>query len=307
MRTSARRRLASLLTLLLACGGADEAQPDAASAEATEATEPTEAAEDELRVMSFNIRYGTANDGANSWPQRRDLLIGVVRAAAPAVLGVQEALRAQLDELRAALGPYAEAGVGRDDGVEAGEYSAILYDTTRVELVDQGTFWFSDTPATPGSTSWGNTIPRICTWLRLRDRADGATFHVYNVHWDHISQPSRERSAALLLERIAARTPSDDAVIVTGDFNAGEANPAFVALTSSGAVPLRDTYRVLHGDSTGVGTFHAFEGGREGDKIDAILVGAGWEVTEAAIVRTAAGARFPSDHYPVTAVLVRRR
>jgi endonuclease/exonuclease/phosphatase family metal-dependent hydrolase len=259
----------------------------------------------DLRVMSFNIRYGTADDGDDRWPLRSDLLVRVVRDFDPAILGVQEALRFQLDEMRADLGRYAEAGVGRDDGVTRGEYSAILFDTARVELVEQGTFWFSDSPTAPGSVSWGNTIPRICTWARFRDRVAGGTFYVYNVHWDHLSQPSRERSAALLLERIAARTPADP-VIVLGDFNAGEANPAFASLTTSAAVPLRDTFRVLHADSTFVGTFHGFDGGSDGEKIDAVLASAGWDVRSAAIVRTAAEGRYPSDHYPVTAVLRRR-
>jgi endonuclease/exonuclease/phosphatase family metal-dependent hydrolase len=289
------RPQALVAILLLGCSGAEEAGRSAPSTR-----EP-------LRVMSFNIRYGTANDGENRWPARRDLLFDVVRESGPHVLGVQEALGFQLDEMRATLDRYAQAGVGRDDGVAAGEYSAILYDTTRVELLEQGTFWFSDTPAAPGSTSWGNTIPRICTWVRLRDRTDGSIFRVYNVHWDHISQPSRERSAALLLERIAAGQQPAEPVIVMGDFNAGESNPAFLALTSSAAVDLRDSYRALHADSTGVGTFHAFEGGREGDKIDAILVGPGWDVQRAEIVRESADGRYPSDHYPVTAVLARGR
>jgi len=257
---------------------------------------------EDLRVMSFNIRYGTADDGANRWPLRRDLLVNVVRNFDPHILGVQEALAFQIDEVRAVLTKYAHAGVGRDDGVAEGEFSAILYDTTRVARLDQGTFWFSDTPSTPGSTSWGNTIPRICTWARFRDRADGSTFRVYNLHWDHISQPSRERSAALLLERIAA-DGLDEPVLVTGDFNAGEGNTAFVSLTTSARVPLRDTFRVLHPDSTEVGTFHGFDGRTSGEKIDAILASVQWEVTSADIVRTRSNGRYPSDHYPVFAVI----
>ncbi|MGH7507366.1 MAG: endonuclease/exonuclease/phosphatase family protein [Longimicrobiales bacterium] len=256
----------------------------------------------ELPVMTFNIRYGTADDGEDRWSLRRGLLLDVIREHGPVVLGVQEALRFQLDEMREALGRYDEVGVGRDDGVTAGEYSAILFDTTRVALLDEGTFWFSDTPAVPGSMSWGNTIPRICTWARLRGRDDGGTFTVYNVHWDHLSQPSRERSAALLLERIAARANTDP-VLVMGDFNAGETNPAFVALVHSERVPLRDTFRALHADATEVGTYHAFRGGLAGDRIDAILAGPAWEIVRAAIVRTERDGRYPSDHYPVIAVL----
>ena len=119
--------------------------------------------------MSFNIRYGTAPDGENRWERRRESVVHVIREFDPAVVGLQEALRFQLNELRAALPGCEEIGVGRRDGREAGEYAAILYDRRRLEVVEQGTFWFSETPAVPGSTSWGNRITRICTWARFRE------------------------------------------------------------------------------------------------------------------------------------------
>lgn len=257
----------------------------------------------DLRVMSFNIRYGTAEDDENAWPKRRELLFQVIRDIGPVILGVQEALDFQVDALTEALPGFEAIGVGRDDGVRAGEFSAILVDTTRFDVLDRGTFWFSDTPGTPGSASWGNRIPRICTWARVRDHPSGERFYVYNVHWDHESQPSRERSATLLLTRIAGRAHPDEPVLVTGDFNAGETNPAFRALVETERTGLRDTFRDLQTDATEVGTFNGFEGVRDGDKIDAILASGGWCTRSAAIVRTAKGDRYPSDHFPVTAVL----
>ncbi len=263
----------------------------------------------DLRLMSFNIRYGTADDGPDAWPERREMVFEVLRRFEADVVGLQEALRPQLDELGAALPGYAEIGVGRDDGKAAGEYSAILYRRGRFEVLDQGTFWFSDTPATPGSMTWGNRITRICTWARLRDRAGGASFYVYNLHLDHESQPSRERSALLLAERIRARA-APDPVIVMGDFNSGESNPAYRHLTGARALPdatvpappLADSYRLRQPDDTVVGTFHAFRGGVTGEKIDHILVSPEWRVLDASIVRTSRDGRFPSDHFPVTAV-----
>jgi len=257
----------------------------------------------DTRVMTFNIRYGTANDGDNAWPRRRDLVFRVIREFRPHVLGLQEALRSQLDDLGAALPAYREVGVGRDDGKHQGEYAAILYDSARFQLERDGTFWLSDRPEAPGSMTWGNRIPRICTWAVLRERGSGRTLHVYNVHWDHESQASRERSARLLLDRIAAREPAGTPVIVTGDFNAGEANAAFRALVGDPATPLRDTFRDLHPDAGTVGTFNAFRGESDGEKIDAILVSHGWRVVHAAIVRDNDGGRYPSDHFPVTATL----
>lgn len=249
--------------------------------------------------MTFNIRYGTADDGENSWPLRRDVLLDVLRDAAPDVVGLQEALRGQLDEIRAALPAYGEAGVGRDDGRTAGEYSAILFRTDRFALAESGSFWFSDTPEVPGSRGWGNNVTRLCTWVHLVDRATRRRFYLFNVHLDHESQPSRERSVALLLERILRRVPQDP-VLVTGDFNAGEDNPAVRAMTRDG---FADTFRALHAGDADVNTYHAFRGTTDGAKIDFVFASPGWVVLESAIVRTARDGRYPSDHFPVNARL----
>ena len=196
-------------------------------------------AAEHLTVMSFNIRYGTARDGDNAWEYRRDAVIELIDTSRVDVLGVQEALHFQLEEIANAIPRYRRIGVGRDDGAEAGEYSAILIDSSRLEVLEEGTFWFSDTPDVAGSTSWGNDIPRICTWARLQDIDSGRSFSVYNVHWDHRSQPSRERAAELLIERIGRNGAPADPVIVTGDFNAGEGNLAFrYLLESDGALAI---------------------------------------------------------------------
>jgi endonuclease/exonuclease/phosphatase family metal-dependent hydrolase len=255
--------------------------------------------------MTFNIRYGTAPDGENSWPQRRALTFRVIRDFGPGVLGVQEALRFQLGEIERAAPHYDEIGVGRDDGVEKGEYSAILYDRRRFDVLEHGTFWLSDTPNTAGSMTWGNQYPRIVTWARFRDWATRATFYVFNTHWDHESQPARERSASLLLERIRARRAPDDPVLLMGDFNAGEDNAAFRALLApSDAFRLYDTFRALHPDARATGTYHAFTGDRTGSKIDAILASSEWQTLSAAIILDSENGLYPSDHFPVTVTLV---
>jgi endonuclease/exonuclease/phosphatase family metal-dependent hydrolase len=148
----------------------------------------------DLSVLSFNIRYGTADDGENSWQHRREFVFDVIRDQEADIVGLQEALRFQLDEIADAVTGYSELGVGRDDGVEAGEYAAILYREEKFEALDHGTFWFADTPELPGAVGWGAHIPRICTWARLRDRETARSFYVFNVHLDHQSQESRERS-----------------------------------------------------------------------------------------------------------------
>jgi len=272
----------------------------------------TPAPESALRVMSFNIRYGTADDGDDSWPLRAVFVAEVIDSVAPDLLGLQEALRFQLDELETALPGYGELGVGRDDGREAGEYAAILFRRDRLTVRDSGTFWLSDTPSAPGSMSWGNRVTRICTWATFEDARTGRRFTVYNVHLDHESQESRERSATLLAARLAAR-PASEAVIVLGDFNAGADNPAREFLTGTvTAVPadsgppspqLVDTFAALHPGAAADGTFNAFRGDSTGPRIDAILVSADWTVLRAGIVKSRRGERYPSDHFPVIALL----
>lgn len=303
--------LAAVLALIVI--GAPAAHPHVLSPSATPLASPAlpaPQAAGSLKVMSFNIRYGTARDGDNAWELRRSVLLETIEAFGADVLGVQEALHFQLEELVAAMPRYRRIGVGRTDGVEAGEYAAILIDRSRLEVLEQGTFWFSDTPEVPGSTSWGNDIPRICTWARLRDRASGRPFYVYNVHWDHRSQPSRERSGELLIRSIARRAYGEDPVIVTGDFNAGETNAAFQRLLEApeapGATVLLDTFRSLHPAARDVGTFNGFEGTTTGDKIDAVLASGDWEVLAAEIIRDRRRGRYPSDHFPVTATVALR-
>lgn len=256
-----------------------------------------------ISVMTFNIRYATDRDAENRWTARRQMLVDLLRKQNPDLIGVQEALDVQLSDILRAVPGYAVAGVGRDDGREAGEYSAILFRSSRFRVAQAGTFWFSATPDIVASRTWGNRIPRICSWTRLIDRS-GQPLWMYNVHLDHESQPSREESVRLLLQRIRSRPDANEPVIVTGDFNVGEANPALEPLLgrSAGPPPFVDTFRVLHPEEKEVGTYTAFEFGRsKGDKIDYVLVEPETEVLRAEILRFSRNKRYPSDHFPVTA------
>lgn len=253
-----------------------------------------------IRAMTFNIRFGTAPDGENAWPKRRELLMSTIRDADPDVLGVQEALRSQLDELTKKFPQYALVGIGREAN-GGGEYSAIFFRRARFELAAADTFWLSATPESPGSRSWGNTLPRICTWVRLLDRTTGRRIWIFNTHWDHESQPARLESGRLIAQRIKA-IPPDEPVLVLGDFNAGEQNPAIAALTDDGRL-LRDSFRELHPRDEHAGTFHGFGGVPGKEKIDGIWMRGPWRVVDAAIVHAHEGARFPSDHFPVTATV----
>jgi len=279
-----------LVVLLVACG-VSGAAGDSRSGELS------------VSVLSFNIRYGTAADGVNAWPQREGMVYDVIRRQESDFVGLQEALRFQIDAIQEAVPGYREIGVGRDDGKEAGEYAAILYLSDRWSAADSGTLWLSDTPNVPGSMTWGNEITRIVTWARFVEKESGRAVWVFNTHFDHISQPSRVKSAELLASRIAKRAPRDP-VIVTGDFNAGENNPAILYLKNTGnrtPVELVDTFREMHPDADAVGTGGGFEGRRDGPKIDYIFVEPGTRVREAGILRDNRDGRYPSDHFPVYA------
>ena len=249
-----------------------------------------------LTVMSFNIRYGTADDGPDRWERRRVQVIRLLKTHAPEVIGLQEALHFQIDEILSGMPDYRMVGVGRSDGGQGGEYSAILYRASRLSVRRASTFWFSDTPEVVKSNTWGAALERICTWALFDDR-QGTPFYAFNLHLDHVSQPAREKSVALLLERVAARAPVLP-VVVTGDFNVGESNPAARAMAQS----FRDTFRVIHPDAQEAGTFNGFKpGSTRGEKIDYVFVEPDTEVLSADIIRTSVNGRYPSDHFPVIA------
>ena len=255
-----------------------------------------------MKLMTFNIRYGTARDGDNSWDKRRQLVFDLIKRHDPDILGLQEAMRFQIDQIREAVSGYEETGVGRRDGKKGGEYAVILYKTSKFERSRDGTFWFSDSPNKPGSVGWGADIPRICTWARLVDRDTHQPIHVYNVHFDHRSTESREKSAAMLIEHVE-KVPPAERLVVMGDFNAGEKSLPIETIRNRGA--LRDSFRQRHPSATDVGTFNGFTGRSGGEKIDYIFVRARERILSARILHDHAGDRYPSDHFPVLAAIPR--
>ncbi len=260
----------------------------------------------ELRVMSLNVRVAVASDGANAWTARREFLCDLLREAQPDLLGLQEAVQEQLDAIVAALPGRASVGVARD-GDGRGEYSAIVYDSTRFSLLESGTFWLSDTPEVP-SSSWGNRYLRVCTWGRFRDKVTGASFHVFNTHLDHEAEEARVRGVALIANRIRQRVDSGPFILM-GDFNADESSASVAFLLdrvpgrAGAGLDLVDSYRAVHPSAPEPGTFHGFTGADDGKKIDHIFVPRRTTVLDAGIVRAIRDGRYPSDHFPVTAVI----
>lgn len=258
-----------------------------------------------IRVMSYNIRYATAADGEDRWELRKDRVAGLIRYHQPQLLGVQEALLHQLKDLEKALPQYSWYGVGRDDGKEGGEYSAIYYQPALFELLNKGTFWLSPTPEVP-SKGWDAAIIRICSWVKLREKATGREFYYFNTHFDHVGVQAREKSAELLVRKIreiAGATP----VIVTGDFNTTSDTPAFANLVQGEL--LQDTRKVTQTPPYGPeGSFSTFDVANElGRLIDFIFVSKAFEVLQQAVLTDSQRGKYPSDHLPVLAVLEWRR
>lgn len=304
-----RRRLVHFLSAALICAAASCQTDGTVRDRAIAPAAP-------LRAMTFNIRYGTAGDGDNRWERRREMVIGVLREHRPQVAGLQEALRFQLDEIRAALPHFMEIGVGRDDGRTAGEYAAILYDEGRFTCDESGTFWLSETPETPGSRSWGAACTRICTWARLIGRGTDRGLSVFNVHLDHESAEARARGIEVVLRRMNTLARSEP-VLLMGDFNAAPDSETVRRVLSGGNQGMQDlrpggfvhrfafvdVFAAMHPGATGDGTYNGFAGRREGPRIDYLFATPELVPREARIVHDHEGGRYPSDHFPVMAVL----
>ncbi|MEX1089703.1 MAG: endonuclease/exonuclease/phosphatase family protein [Phycisphaeraceae bacterium] len=254
-----------------------------------------------LRVMSFNLRTGTADDGPNSWPQRCDTVIRVVERLAPDVLGVQECLDFQGEFLRTRLPGYGFVGVGRNDGVRAGEFAAVLYKRDRLKMLDVRHTWLSLTPEVPGSKGWDAHMSRNATLATLEDRLTAMRFIAINTHLDHRGVLSRTESARVLAAQLHPATPT----VLMGDLNCLPDSEPYRLLVGDGREggPLRDTHRVAGHDETDAGTFHSFTLQAQGRRIDYIFVSPHWSVAATAIDRSTPDDRPPSDHFPITATI----
>lgn len=272
---------------------------------------PSATTAEPVRVMSFNIRFDNPDDGENAWPHRRDWVGELIREHQVDVLGLQEALKSQIDDLQQRLPKYAWYGVGRDDGQEAGEFAPIFYRTDRFELVDKGHFWLCEKPDEPGRKDWEAACTRITTWVALREKAaankPGREQYFFNTHFDHESVEAREKSAELIRTRIAAI--EDGPVVLTGDFNCRSSSHPITLLTAKtdgeDQATLRDAYELgkdLHQGPRG--TWNGFRAVSPEHRIDFVFVSPQWQVTGHQILDQRRDGRFPSDHLPVLAELM---
>ncbi len=277
--------------------------PDAApdEPEVSPATQP-------FKVMSFNLRYGLADDGADAWKHRQAIVKAFLQAEAPDLLGVQEGLIFQLKAVGQALPDHDWVGTDRS-GTGFDEYSAIFYDRLRFELVASGTFWLSDTPDMVASRfSEAQLFPRVVTWAHLRERASGQALFSFNTHFDTTEADAvPERSAALIVQKLA-ELAGELPVVLTGDFNESVGEPAYRILVGTldraGVTgTLRDPWPELGLPEEG--SFHGFSGTADVDRrIDWILHSDGLTAMEAVVSHYQEGGHYPSDHFPVWASMV---
>lgn len=292
-----------------------------------------------VRVVTLNLRYGSADDGENSWPQRRDLLVGTVRALDPDILSTQEGLPFQLEELDAALPSMKRVGLGRYHGVSvdrqheafSGEHCAVYFRLPRFQLIDHRTSWLSETPDEPGGTGWGAHLARVVTRVLVHDVETDTRCAILNTHF-HWGEQITAGSVQCLKREIAGlpwgASPSEGmSVIVTGDFNLDPSSPEHAALlshelpdgrylvdaweqaraggtaqTSCGGWEPAEAARPPREGGSAEGTSHGFSG-MPSRRIDWILVSDDLHCTRARIDHANADGRYVSDHFPVAAEL----
>ncbi|MDQ0109009.1 endonuclease/exonuclease/phosphatase family metal-dependent hydrolase/lysophospholipase L1-like esterase [Chitinophaga terrae (ex Kim and Jung 2007)] len=256
-----------------------------------------------MKVATFNLRLNIAYDSANAWPHRKEMVKDLIRYHGFDIFGVQEALIDQMHDLDA-MGTYAHVGVGRNDGKEGGEFSAIFYNKEKYELVKSGNFWLSPTPEIP-SKGWDAAYIRICTWAHLTEKTTGKEFYFFNTHFDNEGVQARENAARMILEKIQQLTGNRVPVVITGDFNSSPETSAYGAIIKQ----FRDAKLVSKTPPYGPdSTFQDFKYHnwtkvvREG-RIDFVFVNDNIEVLNYAVLTDSRDLRFPSDHFPVVCTI----
>lgn len=251
-----------------------------------------------VKVMSYNIRLDTKADGINQWGNRIDKVSQLIKLHNPDLLGVQEALHNQMMDLKNNLPQYNYVGVGRDDGKEKGEYSAIFYKKDKFEVLEQKTFWLSETPDVPGSKSWDAAITRVVSYAILKDKSTGESFAYFNTHFDHIGKEARKNSARLIKSHIASLRSNKIPLIVSGDFNSEPTDEPYKTMIDGTVVKLFDSRPA--NDLTG--TYCGFEVNAITCKtIDYIFHSSHWKAEDYQVIQDHDGKYYPSDHLPVMA------
>lgn len=243
-------------------------------------------------------------DCCNHWYYRRDRVIALIEEYSPDLLGVQEATPPQMSDLRKDLSQYKAYGVGRDDGQNRGEYSAIFYRRERYKQLDQGTFWLSENYHQPGSTGWDASCPRICSWIKLEDRSIVKELYIFNTHIDHEGRRAQHESAKLILSQMKEIAGLSAPILLTGDFNSKPDEDPYQTVVSN--TPFQDAKILNEAEFSGpVGTWSTYKV-KHGANIQLDFIFVTREllrVLNYQHVTYHTGASYPSDHLPVLAKL----
>lgn len=211
-----------------------------------------------LRWGTFNIRLDNVGDekAGYGWSVRRDRVADYIKKNHIDVVGMQEVLHSQLEDLLERLPEYDYVGVGRTDGATKGEYSPVFFLKEKFEVLEKGNFWLSETPEVPGSVGWDAALERIASYAKLRDKATGKVFMAVNTHFDHVGVVARRESAKLIMRKIQEIVGTRPAV-VTGDFNVTEDDEAYITMTSN-AFRMNDAYHMTPNHTGTCYTWHQF-------------------------------------------------
>ena len=281
----------------------------------------------QMLVGSYNIRYKNSGDSIQGdlWAKRCQVICDQVNFMSPDIFGAQEVLHNQLTDMLSRLDGYSYIGVGRDDGKTAGEYAAIFYKNDRLQLLDQGNFWLSETPDVPG-LGWDAACVRVCTWGKFAPIDRGASseiFYFFNLHMDHVGVTARREAAKLVVKIIREIAAPEALVFLTGDFNVDQNDEIYRIFTDSGI--LKDSYECARLRFAENGTFnsfkselftqsridHVFVSPQANVEAYGVLTDCYWVPEEASAQQLKSSdapqeisfsryqRRLPSDHYPV--------
>ncbi|MBN2411112.1 endonuclease/exonuclease/phosphatase family protein [candidate division KSB1 bacterium] len=259
-----------------------------------------------MRVMTFNVRVNVASDSSNAWPNRKDIAASMIRFHNADIIGLQEALKEQVDDLAIRLPEYKWFGIGRDDGKDAGEFMAIFYRSERFDVLTDSTFWLSETPGKPG-LGWDAACNRVVTFGKFKDKKTDKVFFLFNTHFDHMGQVARRESAKFLLQSVA-EIGSGLPVIVTGDFNSTPDSEPYKILTQGvNGIKLIDSKSMSQYPHHGpTGTWTGFKTAYFPDRqpIDYIFIRNNVKVLLHGTLSDSFDGRFPTDHMPVLAEVI---
>jgi len=250
----------------------------------------------ELSVMTYNIKLDYPKEGKNSWVNRKPMVRDQIKFYEPDIFGVQEALPNQMKDMDSLLSNYSFVGVGRDDGNDEGEYSAIFYKNEKFDVLKSSSFWLSETPEKV-TMGWDAVCNRVCTYALFQNNETKEIFWVFNTHFDHVGIEARKNSATLILKKIKELNTKDYPIILMGDFNMEESHESVQFITKY----LKDSKAISKATPFGpTGTFNGFHFDQPVTRrIDYIFVNDQFVVNKYAVLSDSKDTKYPSDHLPV--------